>query len=91
MDIAENVVDSLSFCILTEDTEQLSIARSVVRTAADLKTVNQLQPTMEEPNKTILIGICKIFFSCNIFSINLEQLIGYKFTVEHADNLQRLK
>ena len=57
--IAENVGDALTFWILTEDTKKI-IARSVVRTAEDPKTVNQridqLQLSSKEP-PTKVIGM----------------------------------
>jgi len=93
VEIAENVGDALTFWILTEDPEQV-IARSVTRTAEYPKTVNQrlnqLQPTIQEHNETI-VGMKDLITNATLPSIDPEQLIGYEFTVEHAGNLQKAK
>jgi len=89
--IAENVGDSLTFWILTEDTEKI-IARSVIRTAEDPKTANQridqLQPPIKEPLMKV-IEMKDMLLKMMLPSIDPDQLIGYAFTAEHAGITQK--
>ena len=89
MGIAEKVVDALMFSIFTKDTEQL-IARRIIRTTQDPKTVNerldQLHPTIKEPNKTIVV-MKRLLPNITLPSIGPEPLIGYEFTVDYVGNL----
>jgi hypothetical protein len=84
--IAKNIGDALTFWILTEDNECL-IARSVLRTAEDpnkpnKRLDNQVNQIKSTPDK--IMGMKDFITNSKLPSIDLDQLIGYTFTTEHA-------
>ena len=93
MGIAEKVGDTSAFWILTEDTKQL-IARRIIRTTKDPKTVNQrldqLQPTIQEPNKTI-VGMNGLLPNINHPPLALNHLLDMNSQLNMQATFRRLK